>query len=108
MIDAIPKTFPVASETASKTKSIIENMITIVLPHLLPLNKAQAIKNEIAAKIPKTAASMPPSAPINSPIIPYIMVPERAPRIAAAITKTTPEIISKIPKIVIPVGLRIS
>ena len=114
IIDAIPKAFPDTSEAASKTKSIIENTITIVLAHLFALNKAQAIKNEIAAKIPKTAASMPPIAPMKSPmpgIIPDIIfpiIPENAPKNIAAIAKKIPEIISSIPKTVMPVGLRIS
>ena len=114
IIDAIPKAFPDTSEAASKTKSIIENTITIVLAHLFALNKAQAIRNEIAAKITKTAASMPPIAPMKPPmpgIIPDIIfpiIPENAPKTAAAIAKKTPEIISSIPKTVMPVGLRIS
>jgi len=33
------------------------------------------------------------------------IIPENAPKTAAAIAKKTPEIISKIPKIVMPVGL---
>ena len=80
--------------------------------HLFALNKAQATKNEIAAKIPKTRASMPPIAlrkfaPISG-IMLYIMfpiIPENAPNTAAAITKKIPIIISKIPKTVMPVGL---
>ena len=114
-IDATPKAFPVASEAASKTKSIIENTITIVLAHLFALNKAQAIKNEIAAKIPKIAASMPPIALMKSPTMPGIIsdiifpiIPENAPKTTAAIAKKTPEIIFSIPKTVMPVGLCIS
>ena len=114
IIDAIPKAFPDTSEAACKATSIIANTITIVLAHLLALNKAQAIKNEIAAKIPKATASMPPITPMKSATIPGIMsdiivpiIPENAPKSAANVANKTPEIISNIPKTVMPVGLQI-
>lgn len=106
----IPATFPPATETPPVIKSMIEIMITSVLPHLFPENNAPDMINANTASIAKNIARRPPNAVIIGPNdgIPFMpdMPPivEIAPIPIAPMRKMIPAISCKIARIVIPTG----
>ena len=81
--------------------------MTIVLPHLLPLNRAPAMINENIARITSIAAMNPPMADAIMPNMECHPMLAIAPIAIAAIIHTIPDINSKTARIVIPKGLDI-
>ena len=103
----IAKPLPPVIETAFKIKSIIEKIITTVLPHLLPLNRAPEMINESIARITNIAAMKPPIADTITPNMEWPPMLAIAPIATAPMTSIIPAINSKIARMVTPVGLDI-
>ena len=105
IISATAKPLPPTIDTEFRIKSTIEKIMTIVLPHLLPLNRAPEMINENIPRITSITAMNPPIADAIIPNMECPIMPEIAPIAIAAVIHTIPDINCKTARIVIPIGL---